>query len=173
MRARAFALGLGGNLGDVLLSFRRSVRRLRAEPGISDLRLSGVYRTPPWGEVEGGDFLNAAVSGKWSGSDMELLELCREMEKEAGSPLRKEGGARTLDVDVLFLEDGVSRPELRLPHPRLALRAFVLVPLSEVWEAAVPGSGSSPEELLERLEDPSSIIFAGTMEEDRQGALDG
>ncbi len=166
MKARSFALGLGGNLGNVKDAFRACARRLGDEPRAGSLRFAPVYETPPWGDAGGGNFLNTAVSGLWSGSDRSLLELCREMELSAGSVTVKNGKPRTLDVDVLFLEGGVSSEELILPHPLLVKRRFVLVPLSEVWNGPVPGLGISPAELLKTLDDSSFIIFRGTLEQD-------
>lgn len=162
-RNRRFALGLGGNTGDVRGSLQRCVAALSADSRIKCLEVSSLYRTPPWGNVEGGEFLNAAVCGAWTGADIELLCLCRSIEIESGSPVRKEGGARQLDVDVLFLEGGVSSRELTLPHPRMSLRRFVLVPLGEIWQETVPGMSETPMELLKQVQDDSSIIFGGQL----------
>jgi len=164
LKARPFALGLGGNLGDVHAALQNCVDSLADDARIYRLKVSCVYSTPPWGDVSGGDFLNAAVSGCWYGEDMELLELCRSLEKASGSPVSKDGCARFMDVDVLFLQGGVSHPELVLPHPRLSLRKFVLIPLSEVWSDVIPGMESSPRELLFNVNDCSSIIFQGTLD---------
>ncbi len=134
---------------------------LREHCFVSDLRVSSLYQTPPWGEVEGGEFLNAAVSGMWQGTDIELLHLCRSIEGEFSVPVKKSGAARALDVDVLFIDGGVSSEELTLPHPGMTLRRFVLVPLCEVWSETVPGLRETPEVLLKRVQDSSSIIFRG------------
>ncbi len=158
---RSFALGLGGNLGDVRGRIQACVLVLQQESRVCELRVSSLYQTPPWGNVDGGQFVNAAVSGMWQGTDLDLLYLCRSIESEFSSPVNKNGAARVLDVDVLFLDGGVSSPELELPHPRMSLRKFVLVPLCEVWSESVPGIGKTPEELLKRVQDSSSIIFLG------------
>jgi 2-amino-4-hydroxy-6-hydroxymethyldihydropteridine diphosphokinase len=163
LKARAFALGLGGNLGDVVGTMTVSVKVLEDDPRISSLSVSSFYITSPWGDVSGGDFLNAAVSGLWKGSDISLLMLCRQLELSAGSPVEKNGQARSLDVDLLFIQEGSSSADLVLPHPRMAERKFVLVPLAEVWSGEVPGLGKTPEELLEHVIDSSSIIFGGDL----------
>ncbi|PIE53052.1 2-amino-4-hydroxy-6-hydroxymethyldihydropteridine diphosphokinase [Candidatus Fermentibacteria bacterium] len=144
-------------------ALQRCADSISSDKRVSQLRVSPVYETPPWGNVKGGEFLNAAVSGCWSGSDTELLEFCRSLEAREGSPVRKLGLERPLDVDILFLQGGVSRPELELPHSRMSLRKFVLVPLSDVWEEEIPGLGKTPAELLSHVNDSSSIIFKGTL----------
>jgi 2-amino-4-hydroxy-6-hydroxymethyldihydropteridine diphosphokinase len=159
--SRAFALGLGGNLGDVRSSLQGCVNLLFNDKRVSELKVSSVYRTSPWGEVEGGEFLNSAVSGRWKGSDLELLHFCRLLESRFSTPVNKNGAARELDVDVLFIEGGLSSEELTLPHPRMALRKFVLVPLCDVWSEIVPGFEETPAVLLKRVQDSSSIIFQG------------
>ena len=169
MRKRAFALSFGGNLGDVLGAFQFTVNTMGNHNLVSDLKVSSVYKTEPWGEVAGGDFLNAAVSGTWRGSDLELLALCQSFEKHFGAPVRKQNGARYLDVDILFIENGVSSKELILPHPRMHLRLFVLLPLSEIWEKDVIGLGKTPFELLKVVFDESSIIFDGVLSLNKSG----
>ena len=160
---RSFALGLGGNVGDVRSNIQNSISVLQSDSRISELRVSSLYQTPPWGDVEGGEFVNAAVSGKWTGTDLDLLYLCRSLEDELSVPVEKNGAARALDVDVLFLQGGVSSKELTLPHPRMSMRRFVLVPLCDVWSEKVPGFDETPAALLKRVPDSSCIIFPGSL----------
>ncbi len=160
---RAFALSLGGNLGKVQDSISRCVQLLKKSPFVLELRVSSLYKTAPWGDVNGGDFLNAAVAGMWLGTDKELLLLCRSIEAEFSVPVKKNSAARVLDVDVLFLQNGQSTQELTVPHPRMTLRKFVLVPLCEVWSEDVPGLNLTPLQLLKRVQDTSSIIFQGNV----------
>lgn len=154
---------MGGNLGDVRENIVASISILKEHILVSDLVVSSLYRTPPWGDVEGEEFLNAAVCGLWLGKDRELLYLCRSIEGRFDSPVKKNSAARALDVDVIFLEGGLSCEELILPHPRMHLRKFVLVPLSEIWSKAVPGISETPADLLKRVPDTSSIIFEGNL----------
>ncbi|MCK5786860.1 MAG: 2-amino-4-hydroxy-6-hydroxymethyldihydropteridine diphosphokinase [Candidatus Sabulitectum sp.] len=163
MESRSFALGLGGNLGDVRGTMKSCITILSEDQRISGLRISSLYRTPPWGGVQGGEFLNSAVSGMWLGTDIELLHLCQSIEGSFSVPVNKNGAARILDIDVLFLESGISSEELTLPHPGLIQRKFVLVPLCEVWVDAIPGLGETPSDFLKRAQDCSSIIFQGDL----------
>ena len=140
-------LSLGSNLGDRYAHLRDAVTRL----GESVVLASGVYETPPWGDVEQPPYLNAvllvvdpapAATG-W-------LERVRELERAAGrvrDPQRR-FGPRTLDVDVIaaWQEDGTpvlsDDPELILPHPRAHQRAFVLKPWLDLQPyARLPGHG--------------------------------
>ncbi|MCP4647497.1 MAG: 2-amino-4-hydroxy-6-hydroxymethyldihydropteridine diphosphokinase [bacterium] len=163
MAERSFALGLGGNQGDVRANFQLCISLLRCHKLISDLLVSSVYKTQPWGDVEGTDFLNAAVCGLWGGRDIDLLHLCQSIETELGVPIQKHGTARALDVDILFLEGGLSTDELMLPHPRMIIRKFVLVPLCDIWVKPVPGLKKTPAVLLKQVSDCSSIIFEGNL----------
>lgn len=103
--------------------------------------------------------MNFVAVGEWSGLDRELLVLCREIESLCGSPVNKLGGARSIDADVLFIEGGSSVPELVLPHPRMHLRRFVLVPLEEVLNGPVPGFSLTVGELLAQTTDESHITL--------------
>lgn len=147
-------------------ALRWSVEALEKDSRIFSLEVASVYETSPWGSVTGGSFLNTVAAGRWLGGDRDLLELCRDIEKQAGSPVKKNGKARRLDIDVLFLEDAVSSPEMTLPHPGIPLRRFVLVPLSEVWGGMIPGLGRTALELLQSVDDESSIIFRGSLKAD-------
>ncbi len=73
MKGRAFALGLGGNLGPVTEALEGAVGALTADSRVSSLRVSSLYETPPWGQVGGGSFLNCALCGLWAGSDKGFL----------------------------------------------------------------------------------------------------
>ena len=159
MKDRAFALGLGGNSGDVEKTFSSCLSRLSSHPLTVGIRISPLYSTSPWGGVGESPYLNGVVCGFWKGSDLELLKLCRNLEISAGSSVEKNSGDRALDLDILFLEGGVSTPEMVLPHPRMALRRFVLVPLADLWKLPVPGLGLTPDEMLERVIDSGSVIF--------------
>ena len=166
MKGRAFALGLGGNLGDVMGTLGRCVESIEKDPRISSLETASVYETSPWGNVTGGNFLNTAVTGLWTGGDMELLLFCRRLETDAGSTVEKNGLARRLDVDILFLQGGRSSGDMILPHPGISRRLFVLLPLEEIWGGRVPGLNKTVSELLQSVDDESSIIFRGSLKAD-------
>jgi 2-amino-4-hydroxy-6-hydroxymethyldihydropteridine diphosphokinase len=152
-------LALGGNLGDVLATFRRVVAEL--EPA----RLSSAYRTrallPP-GESGGApDYWNAVCELATQESPRGLLERLHAIERTFGRERRTRWAARTLDLDLLLYDDVVADdPALTLPHPGLSSRPFVLVPLVEIApDVLVPPHGRSAGELLAALADPRDGIL--------------
>lgn len=162
-RATRAAIGLGGNVGDVAQAFRFAVARLGEDPAIAGLALSPLYATAPWGGIEQAPFLNAVAVFETTLPPQELMRLLLRIERDAGRDRGRETrwGPRRLDLDLLLHGDAVvDVAGLQLPHPRLAERAFALVPLLDVWpDAVVPGIGSA-RRALERLprEDVAAII---------------
>ena len=130
---RAF-LGVGSNLGDRERHLRDAIA---AMPDV--VAVSPLYETDPVGGPEQGPYLNAVVELDTERSPRELLDLCRILEEAAGRVRIERWGPRTLDVDVLLVGDlVVDEPDLRVPHPRLRERAFVLVPLADLAPDLVP-----------------------------------
>ncbi|HET8897503.1 MAG TPA: 2-amino-4-hydroxy-6-hydroxymethyldihydropteridine diphosphokinase, partial [Rhodanobacteraceae bacterium] len=117
---------------------------LGALPGTRVRARSHDYATPPWGVTEQPDFINAVVLLDTQLGARALLDAMLTIERDHGR--RRDGprwGPRTLDLDVLLYGDTVmAAPELVLPHPRIAERAFVLLPLAELApRLAIPGQG--------------------------------
>jgi 2-amino-4-hydroxy-6-hydroxymethyldihydropteridine diphosphokinase len=132
-RAVEAALGLGGNVGDVAAAFVQALNHLAAAPDVKLTRVSSVYRTPPWGKLDQPDFLNMAAIVETTAPARALLALCLEIERAMGRRRLERWGPRTLDIDILtYGEATVDEPDLKVPHPRLAERAFVLAPLAEL-----------------------------------------
>jgi 2-amino-4-hydroxy-6-hydroxymethyldihydropteridine diphosphokinase len=147
-------VALGSNLGDSRRILIEAVDALDAWPGIRFLATSRFYRTPPWGMTDQPDFLNAVVRLHTGLSPHALLDALMDIERRAGRV--RDGvrwGPRTLDLDLLHM-DGVSIADdrLTLPHPRIAERAFVLLPLAELAPTLLlPGQGRV-DELLQRVD---------------------
>lgn len=148
------ALGLGANLADPPGAIRRAVARLCAN-GLTAPRLSPLYETEPL-ECDPGTppFLNAALVGRWHGPAARLLALARRIERELGRPAtHSRRAARVIDIDLLLFGGRVSNgPRLRLPHPRLAERQFVLAPLADIapdWP--IPPGDDTVASALRRL----------------------
>lgn len=132
MTTRA-VLSAGSNIGDSRAHLRTVVQAL----GVDLVAASDVYVTPPWGGVEQDDFANITVIADGDRTPREWLEFCWELERAADRVREVRWGPRTLDVDVVSIEeDGkpvVSDDEtLTLPHPRAGERAFVLVPWLQI-----------------------------------------
>ena len=128
---RAF-LGLGSNLGDRLENLRRSLDLLE-DRGIRVVRSSRVYETDPVGGPEQPEYLNAVAEVEAPGSARELLEACLRVEEEMGRVRGERWGPRVVDIDLLtFGDEAIDEPDLRVPHPRMHERGFVLIPLLEL-----------------------------------------
>jgi 2-amino-4-hydroxy-6-hydroxymethyldihydropteridine diphosphokinase len=143
--ARTAYLGLGSNVGDREGNLRAALRLLGESPGIRVRARSSVYETEPVGEVtDQRDFLNAAVAVETELAPRDLLAACKRIERGLGREPGTRHGPRPIDVDVLMVGDLVVREEgLTLPHPELAHRRFVLVPLLEIAPTlSLPGGPS-------------------------------
>src|SRR5690606_3073586 len=134
------AIGLGGNIGDAAATLREALQALDAL-----LRASSLYRTPAWGNTEQDDFTNAVALLQTELDARALLDALLEVELRFGRDRAASPpwGPRTLDLDLLLYGDAViDEPGLRVPHPHLHERAFVLVPLAQVAPGLrVPGHG--------------------------------
>jgi 2-amino-4-hydroxy-6-hydroxymethyldihydropteridine diphosphokinase len=146
-------IALGSNLGDSRQQVLDAMDALAKLPDTCLLQRSHLYRTPPWGVLTQPPFINAAAELDTSLSPHDLLDALLAIEQQAGRVRAERNGPRTLDLDVLHI-DGVQLHDerLTLPHPRMAERAFVLLPLSDVAPALrLPGQGVVAE-LLGRLD---------------------
>jgi len=127
-------LGLGSNLQQPLAQIKQALNRLGAADHVAILKTSSFYRTPPWGDEQQDDFINAVVQIETSLDPMALLGLLLSIENVMGR-LRsgRRWGPRLIDIDLLLYGDQqFHSDELELPHPRMFERAFVLMPLSEL-----------------------------------------
>ncbi|MBK9082527.1 MAG: 2-amino-4-hydroxy-6-hydroxymethyldihydropteridine diphosphokinase [Rhizobiales bacterium] len=130
---RDIGFGLGANLGDKAGHVREAAARLARSGLVEGLELSSLWRTPPWGKTDQDWFVNAVAVGRSRASADELLALALSIEQAMGRVRGERWGPRGIDVDLLFVgAERVDRPGLMLPHPRIAERGFVLVPLAEV-----------------------------------------
>ena len=126
-------LGLGTNLGDRRANLRAALRLIGASDGIRLLRISQVYETAPWGVTDQPAFLNCAVEIAVTMDPESLLSRGQAVEREVGRVPGPRWGPRLIDVDLLIYGgESVCRPHLEIPHPRLHLRAFALLPLAEL-----------------------------------------
>jgi 2-amino-4-hydroxy-6-hydroxymethyldihydropteridine diphosphokinase len=136
MSHRAY-VGVGANLGDAAGTVARALDALGLIGTV--LRRSSLYRTPPWGRSDQPDFVNAVALIETQRTPRELLDALQALETKLGREPGERWGPRALDLDILTYDDlSLDEPELRVPHPHLRERAFVLVPLAEIDASYAP-----------------------------------
>ena len=163
LRDEVAFLGLGSNLGDRLEYLQRAVDLLDSDPKVQVDAVSGVYETEPVGGPDQDPFLNLAVRVRTRRSPRRLLGLCHEVEQRLGRVRAERWGPRTVDVDILLWHGRVvATRRLQIPHPRLAERAFALIPLLEVAPGVTMPDGTSLATLLARLAPIEGVTAIGT-----------
>ena len=149
--SEAVILALGSNLGDRAANLRAALDLL-AERGARAVRVSAAWETPPV-PADQPRYLNAAVAIETDLAPEELLAVAKEVERLLGRRPSGHWRPRPIDVDLLFHGGReVASETLTLPHPRIAERAFVLLPLAEVADGPLPVLGKRAAELLAGLD---------------------
>ena len=159
-------IGLGSNLGNPVAQLHEALLQLEHAAGIELRKISGIYRSAPWGNPDQDDFLNAVVMVETEIQASELLDVLLQIEQQMGRD-RTVGrwGPRCIDLDLLTYDDLVMKsPGLEIPHPRMHLRAFVLRPVLELDPDFVIAGKQSAKECLSALDD-QDIEYIGTFNE--------
>ncbi|UYQ91041.1 2-amino-4-hydroxy-6-hydroxymethyldihydropteridine diphosphokinase [Chitinophaga horti] len=128
---------IGGNLGNRSQNLRKAVDLLDSTAG-KVVRASSLYATAPWGGVKQPNYLNQALELQTPLTATALLELMMDIERQIGRVRREKWGSRVIDIDMIFFNnDVIDLPQLKVPHPQMANRRFVLTPLCEMMPAFV------------------------------------
>lgn len=126
-------LSIGTNMGERFENLQHAIRLLMSTEGVEVVRISSIYETAAVGYTDQADFLNIVVYVKTVRAPMEMLEICQSIENELGRIRVFRWGPRIIDLDILlYNQENIETESLTVPHPRMAERAFVLVPLIEI-----------------------------------------
>lgn len=146
---------IGGNLGDRTGHLKQAVAQINKLVGKVE-KISALYETAAWGVVEQPDYLNQGLVVSTEMDALTLLRTVLEIERNIGRIRQQKWGARVIDIDIIFYNnDVINLPELKVPHPQLQFRQFVLIPLQEIipeWEH--PVLHQTVRTLLEQCTDP-------------------
>jgi len=155
-------IGIGSNLDDPEKQVRAAIDALMRLPRSTFGRASRLYRTAPWGKADQPAFVNAAAAVSTVLSARELLDALLAIERAHGRERDGERwGPRVIDLDILVFGDAsIDEPGLHVPHPRIAERAFVLLPLADLDPGLeIPGQGHV-RALLERVDATGCSVLA-------------
>ncbi len=154
-------VGFGSNVGGPVARVREAVARLAQLPRVKVIRVSSLYKTEPVGLEEQDWFVNGVARLESGLGPRELMRGLLAVEKAMGRTRTIQGGPRVIDLDLLLFGDLVMEEEdLRIPHPRLHERRFVLVPMCEVAPYALhPVLKKEMADILKGLEDTKSVQF--------------
>lgn len=149
---------LGSNLGDREGNFRKAISLISKKVGQLE-KSSAIYETAAWGKEDQPSFYNQVLKVRTGASPLELLIQILDIEAEVGRVRLEHWGPRIIDIDILFFGNQViDHQRLTVPHPQLHLRAFTLIPLSELCPDFIhPLLNKSVEELLKICPDPLPV----------------
>lgn len=158
-------LGLGSNVGRRRANLAMALGELSAAGQVRLAGCSSLYETEPWGYTEQPAFLNCAAAVETTLAPVRLLELVKGIEERLGRRPGIRYGPRPIDIDILLYADRIihwETPDLWIPHPRLAERAFALIPLAEISGPVVHPELKAPiAELARRVEGTAGVKLWG------------
>lgn len=156
-------LGIGSNLGRREENCLKAIQIL-AEKGIKLRKASGLYETEPWGVEDQPNFINLAVEVETDLLPEGLLKVIKEIEKEMGRAETFRWGPRMIDIDILLYDDLIyDSQDLKIPHPLMHERDFVLMPLSDIAPETIhPVLKKTISELKRSLQRPLRSLDQGS-----------
>lgn len=146
-------IGLGANLDQPQQQLEQAFIELAQLPSSSLIAQSSLYHSKPVGPQDQPDYVNAVALIETQLEPLALLDALQQLEQEHGRIRKRHWGERTLDLDIILIDDCVIDSErLKIPHPFAQQRSFVLYPLSEINPKLVFPSGKALEQLLTELD---------------------
>ncbi|WP_433746173.1 2-amino-4-hydroxy-6-hydroxymethyldihydropteridine diphosphokinase [Falsibacillus pallidus] len=166
-------LSLGSNIGAREAYLQKAIHSLHVHPEIRVEKISSIYETDPVGYTDQGNFLNMAIQVETSLTAEQLLSACLETELELGRKRDIKWGPRTIDLDILlYNNENIETEKLIIPHPRMAERAFVLIPLLEINPEPLR-NGAPFTQVLNEIPDKEGVrLWKQTNGEDVFGLLE-
>jgi len=152
-------IAIGSNLGNALKNCQHAVESLSLAKGIEITSVSSFYKTEPVGIENQNLFINAVVEIKTALSARNLFKNLQNIEKDMGRKREVKGGPRIIDLDLLFYgQEVIQDSDLRVPHPEIHRRRFVLEPICEIASYFIhPDFGVSVRGLKDRLNDNKMV----------------
>ena len=128
-------LGLGSNIGNRKRMIAQAIENINKQVGVV-VRQSALYETKPWGFESPNDFINAAICCETELAPRALMRKLQSIEQQmgrVGKTIGEQYQDRVIDIDILLYDDKVNEPDLKIPHPYMREREFVMIPLKEIF----------------------------------------
>ena len=153
-------IGIGSNRGNRKENCETAVRMIASHKDTEIARRSSLYETEAWGEENQDNFLNCVAKIKTGKNVFDFFSLLQQVEKRIGKQKEVFWGPRKIDIDLLFFgQEIINEPELKVPHPFLHLRRFVIEPLSEIAPDFIhPTINQSIKVMLKNLTDTKKVL---------------
>ena len=167
-------LSLGSNMGDRKENIQKAIEALCSSGKVKLTNFSSIYETDPVGYTDQDPFLNMVIEVATTLSPWDLLNLCLEVERELGRKRIIRWGPRTIDLDILlYNNENIKTEHLKIPHPRMKERAFVLVPLAEIKpELILPDEISTVQKMANEIPNKGVRLWSLKNGEDVSGLFE-
>ncbi|QGU00511.1 2-amino-4-hydroxy-6-hydroxymethyldihydropteridine pyrophosphokinase [Candidatus Syntrophocurvum alkaliphilum] len=145
-------ISLGSNIGDKIENLNKSISEISKINGVDITNCSSLYITKPWGKTDQDDFINQVIEIKTDIKPLKLLYKFQNIEINMGRQRSIKWGPRIIDIDILLYgEQSIDSEELKVPHPLMLKRLFVLYPLWEIAPELILPNGTRIKEVLDRV----------------------
>lgn len=129
-------IGIGSNLGDREKYIKNAIEKLKKTEGVEVKKISSIYETEPVGGMKQGKYLNGVIKIETWLKPHDLMTKLQEIEKQSGRIRSVKNAPRTMDLDILLYGDKkIDESGLKIPHPKMYEREFVMKPLKEIYES--------------------------------------